>query len=307
MTSASPDTQEWFSAMYLLKEEFNDASGLNPGADFFYYQPSDQTLVGSSRINVQSWRSGLAPLIAQQPAGLVRQTHWSLMTVESRTSAPSQCLTRIVSLQNGYLGCTIPVDDLLATLTSASTDSSYNIADADGRLLRSAPDQEQLEDFPGILGKEYSFVTLNGVKCMILARALSDTDLYLVSITQDYPRMVSATLFRAFIVILFVDGEYVPHQLGVLLLVGAVIQFHGRIYGVVFPSSIRDCEVPAFHDLILRVLRNPSRHSAGGDVEVKPDHAHELRARLDASCLVTLGPEPSQISREVVSLARPST
>ena len=203
MTSASPDTQEWFSAMYLLKEEFNDASGLNPGADFFYYQPSDQTLVGSSRINVQSWRSGLAPLIAQQPAGLVRQTHWSLMTVESRTSAPSQCLTRIVSLQNGYLGCTIPVDDLLATLTSASTDSSYNIADADGRLLRSAPDQEQLENFPGILGKEYSFVTLNGVKCMILARALSDTDLYLVSITQDYPRMVSATLFRAFIVILF--------------------------------------------------------------------------------------------------------
>ena len=127
------------------------------------------------------------------------------MTIDSVLSAAASLsiLTRIVSLQNGYLGCTIPVDDLLATLTSASTDSSYNIADADGRLLRSAPDQEQLEDFPGILEKEYSFVTLNGVKCMILARALSDTDLYLVSITQDYPRMVSATLFRAFIVILF--------------------------------------------------------------------------------------------------------
>ncbi len=203
LITASPDTQDWFSATYLLKEKFNDAGGLNAGADFFYYQPSDQTLIGSSRVNVQSWRSALTPLIEVQEDGGTKQVHWNLMTVENRVSAPSVCLTRLLSLKGGYLGCSIPVNDLLSNLTSALVDSNYTIANADGKLLRDASDEVIIEDFSRILENDYSIVTLKGVKCMILTMPLADTDLFLVSITQDYPRMVSATLLRAFIIILF--------------------------------------------------------------------------------------------------------
>ena len=203
MVKASPDTQDWFSASYQLQEEFNDASGTNPGADFFYYHPSDQTLVGSSRINVQSYRAGLSRLIEEHNPGVVRQIHWNLMTAGNRGSTPVLCLVRVVPLQGGYLGCSIPVDDFLSAITPASGDSSYTIADAQGRLLRDSSGDVSITQFDRILLEDYSLIQVDGVKSLVLTRALTDTELFLISITQDYPRGVTTFLLRSFLIVLF--------------------------------------------------------------------------------------------------------
>lgn len=174
----SRDSSGWFSSLYRLRNNFNNAVSAQVMECYFLYMPDTDVFFSGNAALSSAQQSALRTLIGDM-AG--RERRWQSVPCEDVIY-----LAYILRVHNSYLGAWVSVDSILAG-SSGETEHGmrFDIADRDGMLLSSEGLSRRMDDYSSALKDGYQMVTLEGESYLLVAHSAADNDFSLVALVPN--------------------------------------------------------------------------------------------------------------------------
>lgn len=180
LKSHKKDTQAWFSALYQLQNNLNNAMATYTVDDIFCYLPEQNAYIsgsGNSTFGAVTFRNRIKDAIQNDCLDL---GHWSVVE-----QSGSYYFIRVLHIGGAYVGAWVSMDALLEDLAqNDQTNSRLYFVTEEGELLQNGQESITLTP-PRHSDEPYNFENISGTRMLTVSRALDKVPIYLTILVPD--------------------------------------------------------------------------------------------------------------------------